>query len=165
MASGPFHKAVPVDGDKLCGEHLPHGTRVSTNGAMYAIGRAKAYWGADANVFRPERWLEADAATKQRMMDMLDLTWGGGAFMCPGKAIAVTEAGKAVAEVCLFLYVPKGEISLVTLSIQVVRRFDISLVNPDDPAHFHSAVSWMIHDFLVRVEKRKNKAVGEKTDL
>lgn len=165
VASGPFHKAVPIGGDTLCGKHLPCGTRVSTNGAMYAIGRAKTYWGADAKVFRPERWLEADATTKQRMVDMLDLTWSGGAFVCPGKAIAVMQAGKAVAEVCLFLHVPKVDTRLVTLSIQVVRRFDISLVNPDDPAHFRSAVSWLIHDFWVRVEKRKDKAVGEKTGL
>ncbi|KAK1831157.1 cytochrome P450 [Podospora conica] len=136
VASGPFHKAVPPGGDTLCGKHLPYGTRVSTNGAVYAIGRAKAYWGADAKVFRPERWLEADAATKQRMVDMVDLTWGAGAFVCPGKAIGLIEAGKAVAE--------------------VVRRFDISLVNPDEPAHFRSALVWLIHDFLVRVEYRKN---------
>lgn len=115
VASGPFHKAVPVGGDTLCGKHLPHGTRVSTNGAMYAIGRAKTYWGADAKVFRPERWLEADPATKQRMVDILDLTWSGGAFVCPGKAIAVMQAGKAVAEVCLFLSVLKGTTMLLRL--------------------------------------------------
>jgi hypothetical protein len=90
----------------VCGKYLPHGTRVSTNGAVYAVGRAKAYWGADAKLFRPERWLEADAVTKQRMSDMVDLMWGGGAFVCPGKAIGVMTAGKAVAEAGLFLDVP-----------------------------------------------------------
>jgi hypothetical protein len=54
---------------------------------------------------------------------------------------------------------------LLTLSIQVVRRFDISLANPDDPAHFRSAVAWIIHGFWVRVEKRKDGTVGEKTHL
>ncbi|KAK0749673.1 cytochrome P450 [Schizothecium vesticola] len=145
LASGPFHKAVPVGGDTVCGKYLPRGTRVSTNGAVYAIGRAEAYWGADAKVFRPERWLEADAVTKQRMWDMVDLMWGGGAFMCPGKVIGVMEAGKAVAE--------------------VVRRFDISLVNPNDPAQFRSAMAWMIHGFWVRVEKRKDETVEEKMHL
>ncbi|KAK3366684.1 cytochrome P450 [Lasiosphaeria ovina] len=140
LASGSFHKAVPVGGDTVSGKYLPHGgTRIPTNGAVHAIGRAKAYWGADAKQFRPERWLEADAETKQRVLAMVDLTWSAGAFLCPGKVTGVMEAGKAVAEcVC------------------VVRRFDISLANPDDPAHFHSAIAWTIHDFWVRVEKRKD---------
>jgi hypothetical protein len=102
LASGPFHKAVPVGGDTVCGYHLPYGARVSTNGAVYAMGRDKAFWGPDTDMFRPERWTEADPVKRQRMIDMTDLAWSHGAFACPGKAIGLMQAGKAISEVCLF---------------------------------------------------------------
>jgi cytochrome P450 len=58
-----LHPSVPMDGKHAVGgDTLPNGTviRAGTNLQYnsYAQGRSHELWGKDAEVFRPERWLE-----------------------------------------------------------------------------------------------------------
>lgn len=48
----------------LVGHHIPKGTQILL--CPYAINRLPALWGADADKFRPERWIDVDAATGER---------------------------------------------------------------------------------------------------
>ena len=104
-AAASFYKVVPKGGDTVCGHFLPAGTAVST-GANYAVNRNKAFWGPDADVYRPERWIEAaaekDEARMQAMMRTFDLSFGHGQFVCAGKQLAMMQLSKVIPEVSIF---------------------------------------------------------------
>ena len=53
-------KEVPSVGDVLDGQFVPGGTRIGT--CVWGIVRSRRIFGEDADTFRPERWIEADAA-------------------------------------------------------------------------------------------------------
>lgn len=55
----PLERVVPPEGANLCGTFVPGGTTVGVS--AWVVRRDKRVYGADANKFRPERWLEADA--------------------------------------------------------------------------------------------------------
>lgn len=76
------------------------------------IMRNKDVFGIDADVWRPERWIEAAVedeklpvgGTSSRYRDMIntvEAVFSHGRYICLGKALAWTEMNKAVAEVCL----------------------------------------------------------------
>lgn len=97
-ATGPPLVLRPDDGDDA---PVPPGTSVGMN--PFVLGRNRAVWGADADVFRPERWLraqdetEAEFATRRRAMLDADLTFGAGARVCLGRHLALVEIYKVVA--------------------------------------------------------------------
>ncbi|KAF8243200.1 cytochrome P450 [Wilcoxina mikolae CBS 423.85] len=70
---------------------IPPGVAVSCSARP--IARHKDLYGEDANVFRPERWLEADAETI-KSWEKYNLSWGYGTRICLGKNIAMMELGK-----------------------------------------------------------------------
>lgn len=100
LTSMQFYKAPPPQGDTLCGYRVPGHARVATNTAVYAICRDKSFWGANVKEFRPDRWFGVDAERREAMKMRVDLAFGHGQFACLGKAIALMEASKAIAEVC-----------------------------------------------------------------
>jgi cytochrome P450 len=79
------------------------------------INRSEAFWGPDAKIFNPARWLdETDDANKHRAQDIQGyrhlLTFSDGARICLGKVFAVSEF-KAVLSVLVRNYtfeLPKG---------------------------------------------------------
>lgn len=94
-----FPKRVPAGGDTVSGTFLPAGTDIYQNfGAML---RNPAVFGADADVFRPERLLAADndAETVAYRCKTIDLCFGHGRFGCLGKALAQIEMNKIFVEV------------------------------------------------------------------
>ncbi|KAG8158495.1 hypothetical protein KVR01_011617 [Diaporthe batatas] len=91
------YKEVPAGGRTVAGYFLPAGTQVGQN--IYGILRDKAYWGADANMFLPERWLNASSSRARDMAAMLDLTFGHGKFKCLGRQLALNEVNKFIVEV------------------------------------------------------------------
>jgi len=101
--AGPniFYKLVPAGGDVLAGYPVPGATEVATCPGLYPMGRSKEIWGADAELFRPERWLEADADRLQRMVAAVELNFGGGQYQCIGRGLALMEVNKAIAEVSM----------------------------------------------------------------
>lgn len=92
-------KRVPTGGDYINGYHVPGGTEIGQ--AFFAIGRSKEIWGADADIFRPERWLSASPDELKKMNNAVDTHFGGGKFSCLGKPIAMMELHKSVFEVSL----------------------------------------------------------------
>lgn len=67
----PLERIVPVGGATLCDVHIPAGTIVGVNAAV--VHRDTEIFGADANEFRPERWLDEDQE-KVKTMDRHLLT-------------------------------------------------------------------------------------------
>ena len=97
-------KQAPAAGDVICGFRIPGGTQVAQNFA--GLARLRSVWGDDAQVFRPERWLEVDDGSEEgkerlRMMSLvIDLGFGNGKYQCLGKRIALMELSKIFVEVC-----------------------------------------------------------------
>lgn len=89
-------KMAPPGGETVNGIFFPGGTEIAICGG--AVGRKKAVFGADADIFRPERWIESDAATKDKYMKTAEIIFGAGRFVCLGKTIAMMELGKAIVE-------------------------------------------------------------------
>ncbi|KAI1117112.1 cytochrome P450 [Nemania sp. NC0429] len=96
-ATATFGKMVPPGGDTIHGHFVPGGTTVSPN--LSSLMRSKVLFGEDAEMFRPERFLEADEATRTEMIRNVELTFGYGRWMCAGKAIAFLEMNKTVFEI------------------------------------------------------------------
>lgn len=90
-------KTVPPEGDYLNGYFVPGGTEIGQG--FHGVGRSKAVWGADADVFRPERWLFARDDRLRDMTNAVDTHFGHGKYSCLGKPIAIMELHKAVFEV------------------------------------------------------------------
>ena len=62
----PLERYVPPEGATICGVELPGGTNVSVTAPV--VHMDKAVYGVDADDFRPERWIEADAE-QLKLMD------------------------------------------------------------------------------------------------
>ncbi|XXG98850.1 CWF complex protein sap62 [Hypoxylon texense] len=92
-----FPKKVPAGGDTLCGKFVPEGTDVFVN--VCSLLRNKEVFGEDADIFRPERFLEYDTAKKAELIKNVDLAFGHGRWMCPGKTLAWFELNKIFVEV------------------------------------------------------------------
>lgn len=90
-------KTVPPEGDHVNGYFVPGGTEIGQG--FHGVGRSKAVWGPDADVFRPERWLDATGDRLKEMTDAVDTHFGYGKYSCLGKPIAMMELHKAVFEV------------------------------------------------------------------
>jgi cytochrome P450 len=94
------YKQVPAGGAEIHGFRLPAGTQVGVS--IQHITWDRALFGPDVDVFRPERWLEAEAADEERYREMvaaLDLIFGTGKYTCLGKTIAAMELNKVLVEV------------------------------------------------------------------
>ncbi|KAK4148465.1 Pisatin demethylase [Chaetomidium leptoderma] len=135
-------KLSPPDGDTISGIFIPGGTQVGAN--VPGMLRSEAIFGADAQCFRPERWLEAqkDEAKLRRMRSALDLVFGTGKFQCPGRAIVYMEVGK--------------------LFVELMRRFDFALMNNVKPVSVESWAVLVVYGMNVRVTLRRGTCLGEK---
>ena len=60
-----LERVVPEGGAIICGKYLSEGTTVGVN--AWVTNRDKGVFGADAEIWRPERWLEDE--TKRRKME------------------------------------------------------------------------------------------------
>jgi hypothetical protein len=100
--TGLMSKQVGPRGDTFKGVWLPGGTKIGN--CTWGLLRRKDIWGEDAEVFRPERWLEvADAEKLREMEGTVDLVFGFGKYQCLGRNIAFLELNKAFVEVSFFL--------------------------------------------------------------
>ncbi|CAN9257994.1 unnamed protein product [Alternaria alternata] len=109
---GLFPKIVPPEESPIFHEKLlPPGTAVCMN--MSSMLQSTALFGADADVFRPERFTEADEETRKQMELDVEMVFGYGSWVCAGKNIAMMDIAKVVFE--------------------MVRLFDLQLVKPFEP--------------------------------
>ena len=90
---------MPLGGDTLLGYHLPGGTEIGHN--IPAAMQMTELWGQDVEVFRPERWLEAEADLERlrELVAAVELIFGSGKYQCLGRLIAQTELNKVIVEV------------------------------------------------------------------
>ena len=103
-----FDPSVPTNyprlaskgGYHLNGLYVPEGTVVCSN--SWVINRNKDFYGEDAEVFNPERWLVSEE--RSRIMENHSFTWGHGAIVCIGKNIALMEVHKAICQVCISIF-------------------------------------------------------------
>lgn len=96
-------KEVGFEGDSYEGTFLPPGTRVGHD--TWSVTHDKQLFGEDADVFRPERWLEADVPTVKEWKKRTELAFGAGRWQCAGKAVALMELNKVFVTVsCLSIF-------------------------------------------------------------
>lgn len=111
-AVGLSPKIAPPGGDTLeDGTYIPAGTQVGI--ASWSIYHNKSVYGPDADIFRPERWIESSEVQVAEMKRSLELLFGYGRFKCLGQNVAMMELPKVIFE--------------------LVRRFEWSLEDPLRP--------------------------------
>ena len=132
---GLMSKVVPPEGAILLDKFVPGGTCIGY--CAWGLHRKRATFGADADIFRPERWLPHDT-NESRLAEMnktVDLVFGYGKNACLGKPIAQMEIRKTV--------------------VEMLRRFEISVVRPEKPFNSVNRNGLFIQDdMFVRFEKR-----------
>ena len=89
----PLERIVPPQGAAICGENIAGGTIVGCN--AWVIHRREDIYGQDSEIFRPERWLEADKDTRKGMEACM-FHFGMGSRTCIGKNISLLEIYKLV---------------------------------------------------------------------
>ncbi|ETI22722.1 hypothetical protein G647_06798 [Cladophialophora carrionii CBS 160.54] len=92
----PLERYVPPEGATICGVELPGGTNVSITAPVVHLD--KTVYGEDADVFRPERWLDAEPE-RLKLMERSFLAFGAGARTCIGKNISILEMGKFIPQI------------------------------------------------------------------
>ena len=114
----PIERLVPAGGADIVGKFLPQGTSVGC--LQLAMHLNPKVFGADAEVFRPERWLEA-TAEQLRVMEVAHIGFGRGRRVCIGQHIAVMEIKKVLAAVVVgfevSLRIAKGDVVPLSLGI------------------------------------------------
>ncbi|KAI0132633.1 cytochrome P450 [Xylariales sp. AK1849] len=123
-------KRVPKGGDILAGYHVPEGTEVGHD--VLGTMRARKYWGPDPDVFRPERWLDADGERHDMMSEALETLWGAGKYKCLGRTIAQMQLNKVY--------------------VELLRRFDFSIVTPRNPVQIMDS-GFLVSDLQMRVTR------------
>lgn len=95
--TGLMSTIVPKGGDFMHGKSIPEGTDIGWT--AFGVLRSKAVYGPDADVFRPERWLEAGDDQLKTMMAQWELVFKYGKWQCLGKTVALMELNKVFVEV------------------------------------------------------------------
>jgi cytochrome P450 len=86
-------RIVPAGGRTIAGTFLPAGTVVACH--PESLHRDRDLFGADAQVFNPNRWLDADKERSSKMNQAF-LGFGKGKRICPGRHIALLEMKKVI---------------------------------------------------------------------
>ncbi|KAL0638307.1 hypothetical protein Q9L58_002609 [Maublancomyces gigas] len=101
-------RAAQKGGVQILGQFVPEGTHLSAT--PWITHRNRAMYGEDAEIFRPERWLEAGSEQLQQWKKY-DFQFGYGSRACPGKTIA--------------------HMAIYKLSLQILRAFKLRRLNED----------------------------------
>ncbi|KAL2450600.1 Cytochrome P450 monooxygenase ABA1 [Exophiala dermatitidis] len=88
-------REVPPEGDIIHGHVIPGGTFIGLNAWGVQLN---SVYGEDVEMFRPERWLEADETRLRRMHDVHELIFGYGNTRCLGIRIATMNLNKIFVE-------------------------------------------------------------------
>ncbi|RBR23678.1 uncharacterized protein FIESC28_03474 [Fusarium coffeatum] len=131
---GLMSKEVPAGGDTFKGHYLPGGTKIGY--CAWGIFRRTDVWGEDANEFRPERWLDSSKDQLRLMEGTLELVFGYGRWQCLGKNIALMELNKVL--------------------VELIRRFDLSVVNPLKPWESINVGVFLQSEYWIRAYTRTN---------
>ncbi|KAH8745562.1 cytochrome protein [Diaporthe sp. PMI_573] len=88
-------REVPAGGEYLAGYYFPHKTQVGVS--AWSIHRNPKVSGPDADVFRPERWLDETMSAETKVG--MSFAFSGGTRSCLGKNIALLEIMKVIPEI------------------------------------------------------------------
>lgn len=127
--SSVMFKHSPPSGDVIAGIRIPGGTKVGL--CWYGISRNKESYGKDSQVFRPERWLEAEGEALERMERTNDLIFSPGRWGCLGKGLALMTLNKVF--------------------VELLRRFDFQVIDPSRPIKSFNMGAFVQSDMWVRV--------------
>ena len=86
----------PPEGDVYEGRPIPPGTFVGINAWGLQLDPV---FGSDPEVFRPERWIEADLTKFKEMNQVQELVFGYGNTRCLGIPIALMNLNKTIVQV------------------------------------------------------------------
>ncbi|KAL8696706.1 MAG: hypothetical protein Q9201_007523 [Fulgogasparrea decipioides] len=125
----PLERVVPPDGADICGQHIAGGTIVGCS--AWVIHRQPEIFGEDVDVYRPERWLEANKE-KRKEMESTMFHFGMGARTCIGKNISLLEVYKLVPS--------------------FLRRFEVAFAHPNQEWRLHNA--WFVRQLNFNVKFR-----------
>ncbi|KAJ3560647.1 hypothetical protein NPX13_g9233 [Xylaria arbuscula] len=89
----PMERVVPEGGATICNRFFPAGTIVGIN--SWVAHRNTQIFGADADEFRPERWLTSDE-DKLAAMNRQWIPFGMGSRTCIGRHISTLEISKLI---------------------------------------------------------------------
>ncbi|KAM5357110.1 hypothetical protein ACJZ2D_016610 [Fusarium nematophilum] len=110
--AGLLSKTSPTEGYWHNDHYIPPGTQVGWT--TWGLLRYNCLvFGEDADIFRPERWLEASDQTRGSMERTVELVFGSGRYKCLGEKLAKMELHKVFFE--------------------MVRRFEWSVGDPISP--------------------------------
>lgn len=79
-------RQAPAEGGRIGDKYFAPGTSVGIS--AFAYHRQCEFFGPDADVFRPERWLEATPSRKKEMEKHF-LSFGAGSRICIGRNISM----------------------------------------------------------------------------
>ncbi|OTA56064.1 putative cytochrome P450 [Hypoxylon sp. EC38] len=102
----PLWREVPKGGAVVCSQFFPEGANIGVN--VWVAHHNQEVFGADADEFRPDRWLNA-APSQLGIMEQTLSPFGFGSRTCIGKNISLLEINKVIPA--------------------LVRGFDFDLVN------------------------------------
>lgn len=129
----PLWREVPSGGATISGKYFPAGTNVGVN--PWVAHRNHQVWGPDAEVFRPERWLES-SEHQLREMNALYMPFGLGSRTCIGKNISLLEVSKLIP--------------------QVLRKFDVDVIGGvGEDGELISRCAWFVKQkkLLVKIKE------------
>ncbi|OJD34914.1 cytochrome p450 oxidoreductase [Diplodia corticola] len=126
-----FPRLAPKGGMELYGQYVPEGTELTCN--PWLVHRDPKIYGEDADVFRPERWLESEEKAKE--FNKYNMAFGYGARVCLGREIANMELFKA--------------------PLQFFRTFKPTILNPKEPGKYlvKGGVSYFT-DMWITIDRR-----------
>lgn len=86
-----MERVVPAEGAQIGGYTVPGNVIVGCT--PWTVHRDKATFGIDADVYRPERWIDASEEQSRNMKQSM-LHFGSGPHTCMGRHISVIEVYK-----------------------------------------------------------------------
>jgi cytochrome P450 len=95
--TGLMTKQAPPGGDTFNGVFIPGGTDIAYS--AWGTHHNPKTFGEDADVYRPERWLEKKAEELQHMERSVECVFGSGRYGCLGKSVAFIELNKVFVQV------------------------------------------------------------------
>ncbi|CAK7203654.1 hypothetical protein SEUCBS139899_006392 [Sporothrix eucalyptigena] len=137
--AGTMDVVVPEGGDVICGYPVPAGTEIGCS--EFGAQTLSSVFGPDADVFRPERWLEAEEQSHsekggdrlKQMINTWNLVFKYGKWQCLGKEVALIELNKVF--------------------VELLRRYDFTLVNPSKPWHSINAGIFIQSDLYTKITR------------
>ncbi|KAK5081206.1 hypothetical protein LTR05_008000 [Lithohypha guttulata] len=131
-----LERVVPAGGVSITNTFLPEGTILGI--CPWVLHRDKRVFGQDADIFRPERWLEATPEVL-KVIERSNLAFGSGSRTCIGKHISLLEMSKIVP--------------------QLLWTFEFELAQPHKDWKLHDM--WFVKqmDFNVYVKRRSGRNV------